>query len=117
MTPSTTPPPAVRRNLVVAAMLSATLMATIDASIVNVALPTLARDLRAPASDTVWVTTAFLLAAACCIPAAAALGDRIGRRRLFLVGLPVFAVASIACAAAPSLGLLVAARVVQGIGS
>ncbi|WP_380260488.1 MFS transporter [Kineococcus sp. GCM10028916] len=117
MTSSTTQPPVVRRNLVVAAMLSATLMATIDASIVNVALPTLARDLDASASDTVWVTTAFLLAAACCIPATAALGDRIGRRRLFLVGLPVFAVASIACAAASTLGLLVAARVVQGIGS
>ncbi|WP_432565334.1 MFS transporter [Kineococcus sp. SYSU DK003] len=117
MTEQSGPAPEVRRGLVLAALQSATLMVTIDASIVNVALPTLARDLDASPSATVWVTTAFLLAAACCIPAAAALGDRIGRRRLFLVGLPVFTVASVACAAAPTLELLVAARVVQGIGS
>jgi DHA2 family multidrug resistance protein-like MFS transporter len=117
MTPSPPEPPVVRRNLVVAAMLAATFMATIDASIVNVALPTLARDLDASPSDTVWVTTAFLLAAACCIPATAALGDRIGRRRLFLLGVPLFTLASVACAAAPTLDLLVAARVVQGMAS
>lgn len=117
MTPQPPGPPVVRRNLVVAAMLAATFMATVDASIVNVALPTLARDLDASPSDTVWVTTAFLLAAACCIPATAALGDRIGRRRLFLLGVPVFTLASVACAAAPTLDLLVAARVVQGMAS
>ncbi|GAA0308550.1 MFS transporter [Kineococcus aurantiacus] len=117
MSAPTPEPPAVRRNLVLAALLAATFMATVDASIVNVALPTLARELHAPASDTVWVTTAFLLAAACCIPATAALGDRVGRRRLFLLGVPLFTLASLACAAAPDLGLLVAARVVQGVAS
>ncbi|PRY16699.1 DHA2 family efflux MFS transporter permease subunit [Kineococcus rhizosphaerae] len=110
-------PPPVRRGFVLAALLSATFMATVDASIVNVALPTLSRELHAPASDTVWVTTAFLLAAACCIPATAALGDRVGRRRLFLVGVPAFTLASVACAAAPTLGVLVAARVAQGVAS
>ena len=106
-----------QRRLVLAALLSATLMVTLDASIVNVALPTLARDLDASPSDTVWVTTAFLLAAACCIPAAAALGDRIGRRRLFAIGLPFFTLASAACAASPTLDLLIASRVAQGVGS
>jgi DHA2 family multidrug resistance protein-like MFS transporter len=107
----------VRRGPILASLLAATFMATIDASIVNVALPTLARDLHASPSDTVWVTTAFLLAAACCIPATAALGDRVGRRRLFLVGVPLFTLASVACAAAPTLDLLVAARVLQGVAS
>ncbi|MEZ0165870.1 MFS transporter [Kineococcus sp. LSe6-4] len=106
-----------RRGPVLAALLAATFMATVDSSIVNVALPTLARDLDASPSDTVWVTTAFLLAAACCIPASAALGDRVGRRRLFLLGVPLFALASLACAAAPTLELLVTARVVQGVAS
>lgn len=117
MTPPTTEPPAVRRGFVLAALLCATFMATVDSSIVNVALPTLSRELHAPASDTVWVTTAFLLAAACCIPATAALGDRFGRRRLFLLGVPLFTLASVACAAAPTIGVLVAARVAQGVAS
>ncbi len=106
-----------RRNLGVLAILLAILMATIDASIVNVALPQLSRELHASAADTVWVTTAFLMAVACCIPTTAALGDRFGRHRLFLLGLPVFTLASLACALSPTLALLVAARVAQGVGS
>jgi DHA2 family multidrug resistance protein-like MFS transporter len=95
----------------------AILMATIDTSIVNVALPQLSRDLNSSPSATVWVTTAFLLAVACTVPAASGLADQFGRKRLFIIGLPIFTLASLACALAPTLGLLVTARVAQAIGS
>ncbi|MGC5165717.1 DHA2 family efflux MFS transporter permease subunit [Luteimicrobium sp. DT211] len=106
-----------RRNLALVSILLSTLMGTIDTSIVNVALPQLSTDLHVAPSETVWVATAFLLAVACAVPATAALGDQVGRRRMYLVGLPIFTLASLACALAPSLGLLVTFRVVQGLGS
>lgn len=115
--PSTPAVSSVRRTLSMVAILLCTLMATIDASIVNVALPRLARSLHVGPAETVWVATAFLLAVSCAVPATAALGDQIGRRRLFLIGVPVFTLASLGCALAPSLGLLVTFRVVQGLGS
>ena len=80
-----------RRNLAVVSILLSTLMATIDTSIVNVALPKLSRELHAAPSETVWVATAFLLAVACAVPATSALGDQVGRRRLYLIGVPVMA--------------------------
>ncbi|GAA4189965.1 DHA2 family efflux MFS transporter permease subunit [Gryllotalpicola kribbensis] len=106
-----------RRNLAVVSILLSTLMATIDTSIVNVALPQLTKQLAVPPSETVWVATAFLLAVACAVPATSALGDQVGRRRLYLVGVPVFTLASLGCALSPTLGWLVAFRVVQGLGS
>lgn len=112
--PTLTP---LRRNLAVVAILLSTLAATIDASIVNVALPKLSRELHVAPGETVWVTTAFLLAAACAVPATSALGDQVGRRRLFLVGVPVFTLASLGCALAPTLAWLVAFRAAQGLGS
>jgi len=108
--------PALRRLAMIAILLS-TLTGTIDASIVNVALPTLATDLQATPSQTVWVTTAFLLAVACAVPATSALGDQVGRRRLFLVGVPIFTLSSLGCALAPTLGTLITLRVLQGVGS
>lgn len=110
-------PSRARRATAVVAILLAMLMSNIDTSIVNVALPRLGRDLRVPAADTVWVATAYLLAVSCAIPAVSGLADQIGRRRTFLIGTPVFTLASLACALAPSLPLLVAARVVQGAGA
>jgi len=92
-------------------------MGTLDASIVNVALPRLSRELQATPQSTVWVTTAFLLTCACAIPATAALGDRIGRRRLYLIGVPIFTLASLGCALAPSLAWLVGFRVFQALGA
>jgi DHA2 family multidrug resistance protein-like MFS transporter len=99
------------------AILLSTLTGTIDTSIVNVALPQLAKQLHVAPSETVWIATAFLLAVACAVPATSALGDQVGRRRLFLIGVPMFTLASLGCALSPTLGALVFFRVVQGIGS
>ncbi|MFC4243870.1 MFS transporter [Gryllotalpicola reticulitermitis] len=106
-----------RRNLAVVSILLSTLMATIDTSIVNVALPQLSKQLHVAPSETVWVATAFLLAVACAVPATSALGDQLGRRRLYLIGVPVFTLSSLGCALAPTLSTLVAFRVLQGLGS
>ncbi|MCL2515008.1 MAG: MFS transporter [Microbacteriaceae bacterium] len=106
-----------RRNLAVVSILLSTLMATIDTSIVNVALPKLSRELHVAPAETVWVATAFLLAVACAVPATSALGDQVGRRRLYLIGVPVFTLASLGCALSGSLTALVMFRVVQGLGS
>ena len=107
----------VRRNLSVVALLLTMLMTNIDSSIVNVALPQLSRDLKTTPSDVVWVVTAFLLAVSCAIPAMSGLADRIGRKRMFVIGTPIFTLASLACALSPSLGWLVAGRVAQGVSA
>ncbi|ROQ39756.1 DHA2 family multidrug resistance protein-like MFS transporter [Frondihabitans sp. PhB188] len=105
---------AARRTVALVGLLLSMLMANIDASIVNVALPQLAGDLHVTAGDAVWVATAFLLAVACCLPLAIGLADQLGRKRLFLIGTPVFTLASLFCALSPSLEALVASRVLQG---
>lgn len=103
------------------ATLAATILgssiAFIDGSVVNVALPVLARDLGASAADLSWTINAYLLPLAALMLLGGALGDHFGRRRLFLVGLGTFTLASLACAAAPTLGWLLAARGLQGIGA
>lgn len=103
-----------RRNAALAGLLLSMLMTNIDSSIVNVALPQLSHDLHVEASDTVWVVTAFLLAVACCLPLAIGLATKIGRKRQFLIGTPVFTLASLLCALSPTLGTLVASRILQG---
>ena len=92
-------------------------MTIIDGTIVNVALPTLAREFGVSSTDIEWVSIAYLLALAASIPAAGWLGDRFGTKRMFMVALAVFVVASGLCGAAPSLGALVGVRVVQGLGA
>ncbi|BDZ48298.1 hypothetical protein GCM10025867_05390 [Frondihabitans sucicola] len=104
----------VRRVFAVAGLLLSMLMTNIDSSIVNVALPQLSRDLHVTAADTVWVATAFLLALSCCLPLAIGLADQLGRKVSFLIGTPIFTLASLLCALAPTLHLLVAGRVLQG---
>jgi EmrB/QacA subfamily drug resistance transporter len=91
-------------------------MATMDMHIINVALPSLGRAFGAPISDVQWTVIAYLLTLAVVIPASGWIGDRIGTKRTFLVALIVFTVASALCGAAQSLGELVAARALQGIG-
>jgi len=90
------------------------LMTNIDSSIVNVALPKLSHDLSTSPSAVVWVVTAYLLAVSCMLPAMSGLADRIGRKRMWLIGTPIFTLASLACALSPSLEWLIVARVVQG---
>jgi EmrB/QacA subfamily drug resistance transporter len=92
-------------------------LAFIDGSVVNVALPALGSDLQAAPSTLPWVITAYLLPLGALIMLGGALGDHYGRRRLFLIGLATFLLASIICAAGPSLAYLLAGRWLQGLGA
>jgi EmrB/QacA subfamily drug resistance transporter len=91
-------------------------MAMLDSTVVNVALPTIGRQLNASLAGLQWTVTGYLLSLAGLILLGGSLGDRFGRRRVFLIGIIWFALASALCAAAPNIGVLVAARVIQGAG-
>jgi len=95
----------------------ASLMVLLDAMVVTTALTTIRLDLGATIEQLEWTVNAYTLSFAVLLATAAALGDRYGRRRLFLIGLSVFTLASAACALAPGIGALIAARAVQGAGS
>ncbi len=92
-------------------------MAILDGTVVNVALRTLGQDLGASVPEVQWVVNAYLLALASLILTAGALGDRLGRRRIYLVGVAWFGTASILCALARSPEQLIVARGVQGVGA
>lgn len=91
-------------------------MAGIDATIVNVALPEIGRTYGASFTTLQWVVTAYALTLAAFILIGGVLGDRYGRRRIFVIGVVWFALASLACGLAPTAATLVAARALQGIG-
>jgi len=91
-------------------------MASLDATVVNVALPHIGRDFGASVTGLQWVLTGYLLALASLILLGGALGDRFGRRKIFVIGTVWFAVASLLCGAAPTIGVLIGARVLQGVG-
>lgn len=93
------------------------LMSSLDTSITNAVLPTLARALDAPFQHVQWVVLAYLLAVTTLIVGAGNLGDLLGRRRLLLAGIGLFTVASAACGSASTLGMLLAARAAQGVGA
>jgi EmrB/QacA subfamily drug resistance transporter len=95
----------------------ASLMVALDALVVTTALETIRRHLHASLGELEWTVNAYGLSFAVLLVPAAALGDRLGRRRLLAAGLGVFVLSSIACALAPSAGLLIAARAVQGSGA
>src|SRR5215475_6365855 len=95
----------------------ASFMVVLDLLVVATALPTIRRDLGASLEDLEWTVNAYTLSFAVLLMTGAALGDRLGRRRMFAAGLVLFAAASAACALAPSVGALVAARAVQGAGA
>jgi EmrB/QacA subfamily drug resistance transporter len=101
---------------VVLATVLASGMAMLDASAVNVALPAVGRDLGSGLAGLQWTLSGYTLALASLILLGGALGDRYGRRRVFLIGVVWFAVASLGCGLAQTTGQLVAARVLQGIG-
>jgi len=92
-------------------------MVTLDNLVVTTALPSIRADLGASLEDLEWTVNAYTLAFAVLMLTGAALGDRFGRRRLFLVGMGVFTVASAAAALAPDTATLIAARAVQGLGA
>src|SRR6185295_10598257 len=103
-------------RLAMVATVGASAMASLDATIVNVALPHIGSDFDATVSQLQWVLTGYLLALASLILLGGALGDRYGRRRVFVIGTVWFAAASLLSGAAPNIEVLVAARVLQGVG-
>jgi EmrB/QacA subfamily drug resistance transporter len=91
-------------------------IAFLDATVVNVALPTIGRELDASVAGLQWIVNGYTLTLASLILIGGSLGDRFGRRRVFLIGIAWFAVASLLCGLAPDAGTLVAARALQGVG-
>ncbi|MFF8095460.1 MFS transporter [Streptomyces sp. NPDC016675] len=91
-------------------------MALLDSTVVNVALPRIGRDLDADLAALQWTVNAYMVTLAGLILLGGALGDRFGRRRIFVVGVLWFAAASLLCGLAPNAGILIAARALQGIG-
>jgi EmrB/QacA subfamily drug resistance transporter len=105
------------KPLILASLLLASFAINVETTIVNVALPTLARDLHASTTQLVWIVDAYNLVFAALILAAGNLGDRVGRKGVLLVGLGIFGVATIAGGLAESPGALIGARAVMGLGA
>jgi EmrB/QacA subfamily drug resistance transporter len=103
------------RGVILAAVLGSG-MAMLDGTVVNVALKTIGKDLDASLAQLQWITNGYLLLLASLILLGGALGDRIGRRRVFVIGVVWFAAASVLCGLAPNATTLIGARVLQGIG-
>jgi DHA2 family multidrug resistance protein-like MFS transporter len=109
--------PARKRWLALAVLCVTVLVANLDSTILNVALPTLVRDLNATAGDLQWIVDSYSLVLAALILPAGLLGDRYGRKRMLVIALVIFGAASLACTYASSVGELIAARAVLGIGA
>ena len=105
-----------QRAILAATMLGSS-VAFIDGSVINVALPALQHDFAASPAGLSWTIDAYLLPLGALILIGGGAGDHFGRKRLFLIGLAIFTLASVACAAAPSLAWLLAGRGLQGIGA
>jgi EmrB/QacA subfamily drug resistance transporter len=105
-----------RGRALLTAMVLGSGMAFLDSTVVNVALPTIGRDLDADLAALQWTVNAYTLTLASLILLGGSLGDRLGRRRIFIVGVGWFTAASVLCALAPNVGVLIAARALQGIG-
>jgi EmrB/QacA subfamily drug resistance transporter len=106
-----------RRWIALIVVCFAMLMNILDQTIVNVALPTIQRDLHFSQASLAWVIDAYLITFAGTLLLAGRLGDLVGRKKVFLVGVALFTSASIACGAAESQALLISARFVQGLGA
>jgi EmrB/QacA subfamily drug resistance transporter len=102
---------------VLAATIMGSALAGIDATVVGIALPALGRDLHADLATLQWVVTAYTLTLAGLLLVAGSLGDRYGRRRVFVIGVSWFALASLLCGVAPDAPTLIAARALQGVGA
>lgn len=104
-------------NWILATCILASSLAFVDSSVTNVGLPAIGKSLQAGGADLSWVINAYLLPLSALLLLGGAAGDRYGRKRLLVWGTALFAVASIACAAAPTMGLLLTGRALQGIGA
>src|SRR5450631_3275040 len=101
---------------VLAATVLGSSLSFVDATVVNIALPVIGKDLDAGLSALTWTVNAYTLTLACLILLGGSLGDRLGRRRVFVVGVLWFALASMLCGLAPNIQTLVASRALQGVG-
>ncbi len=110
------PCPPASRPWVLAAAIVGSSMAFIDGTVVNVALPAIQADLRATAFQAQWVVESYALFLAALLLVGGSLGDRFGRRRIFALGIVIFALASVGCAVSATVAQLIAARAVQGVG-
>jgi EmrB/QacA subfamily drug resistance transporter len=110
-------PSANHPRLVLVATILASSLAFVDGSVVNVALPTIARNLHADSSGLQWVINSYLLPLSALLLLGGAAGDHFGRRRLLIIGTALFAAASFGCAVAPGLTALLACRLLQGVGA
>jgi EmrB/QacA subfamily drug resistance transporter len=115
--PSALPCPKSSAGWILAATILASSMAFIDSTAVNVALPALQRDLRATVADMQWVIEAYALLLAALLLVGGSMGDRYGRRKVFIIGVAIFALASTWCGFAPDIRQLIVARAVQGLGA
>ena len=105
-----------RRYLVLAICCMSLFLVGMDSTVVNVALPSIGRDFHAPVSGLQWTVDAYLLVIASLLMLSGSVADRVGRRRVFQIGLAIFTLGSLACSLAPSLGWLVAFRALQAVG-
>src|SRR6202035_1011298 len=106
-----------RKRLTLVACILGSGIALLDSTVVNVALPTIQRDLGGGLAAQQWVVNAYLLTLGSLILVGGSLGDLYGERRVFALGVGGFGVASLLCALAPSIGALIAARALQGVAS
>src|SRR5208282_2839098 len=111
---NTAVPAKVNPWLIAAAVVLPTFMEVLDSTIVSVALPHIAGNLSASSSEATWVQTSYLISNAVVLPASAWFSSFFGRKRFFMACIGLFALASFFCGIAPSLGILVVARVFQG---
>ncbi|HEU4980237.1 MAG TPA: MFS transporter [Solirubrobacterales bacterium] len=104
-----------RNRLTVIATILGSMVVFLDMTVVNVALPAIADDLDTGLADQQWVVESYLLALVALLLVGGSLGDQFGRRRIFIIGLGLFGVTSVLCALAPSSGVLIGARALQGL--
>ncbi|UXA20950.1 MFS transporter [Mycobacterium sp. SMC-4] len=105
-----------RKVIILASCCMSLLIVSMDATIVNIAIPTIRSDLSASTAQMQWVVDVYTLVLASLLMLSGAAGDRLGRRRVFQTGLTIFALGSLACSLAPTVETLIAARLLQGIG-
>jgi DHA2 family multidrug resistance protein-like MFS transporter len=109
--------PSGRRGLALTVLIIGTIMAVLDSSIANIALPTLARELRIDAAQSVWVVNAYQVAVTMLLLPFASLGDVLGLRKIYTMGIVIFSIGSLGCALSTTLAALLVWRIVQGIGA
>src|SRR5215467_15676963 len=109
-------PPAHNPWLIAVAVMAATFMEVLDTSVANVSLPHIAGNLSVTTDESTWVLTSYLVSNAIVLPMTGWLGALFGRKRLLVICVILFTVASILCGMAPTLPFLIVARVLQGVG-